>query len=459
MPNVTEFFQGLDGKMTFEMSDGSVQVKDPLNIPSSSGAALPVGTLPQGMHAPDVGLMTPKRTDIDGITLTWGPSNNTSATALAEYAALGTPYVDFTTQAQTDANGRYVQLRHSTGLRWNSHSALIDSGINRSGGNLDTSQGGAGIEIVVQGNSVAFGFISNAVGKARIKVNGDYLRDASTYGWVTDPANITPASSAPQFVRINFPYFGRWRVFFQGPRIKGIFVDSNQYIAPAEPMPLGLGFGDSFASRQGSTGDAEEFGQMNQLAGICMGVDMLALGKGGTGFGNSGSQYNYVEGINWLAANRPLVDPSYVWGFGTGNDSTNLPILQARCEEFIESALTNYGSRSLRNVIITSAYNAFNTVSVADSVNVQLKAAIAAINDPRVVYVPVDATDGDSTPIFTGTGSVANRTGDGNADFYLSTPTQGAGDRHPNRAGVLHAAESYAWQIWQALAYGRRDWK
>lgn len=384
----------------------------------------------------------------EAVTVSFGPSSQ--ANANSEYSALGTPTYRFDQLSGIAASARRVELDGLIQLRVRNDgvSAFFESGVTVIGGVTQYSAGSGAIRFVTMAQTVTLVMTPNAVFSARILVDGCRLAGSNSAGVVS--GSVSTTSNAPNWIVLTFPDERQRVISFEGVNLKSIFLSNSRYASPPfVQRPKLLVCGDSFAQRVSATGEGSFFGSLGRLAGRAAGLNTVNIAQGGTGYVNPGSHYNYQSGIEWLAANGGGYAPDYLLLYGTGNDATFSASLQAKVSDTIRAALAAYPN--LKKIICTGCYGGFSTDAVAADLSARIKSGAEAVGDSRVVYVPVHTPETDD-PMFTGTGSVPSPANDGgNADLYFSNSTQGAGDRHPNRAGVIYGADYIARRLYSAI--------
>lgn len=387
------------------------------------------------------------------ITVAWGPSAD--AAANSEYASLGTPSYRFDQAANLNNSLRRVELDGI--LRADRVEEGFGTRLDFSLGAVSTTpyfvQGAApgAIRFVTSSPNVTLVSYPNSTLKCRILVDGAVVSGADVAGVLTGP--VATGGGRPNWIKLTFPDARPRVISYGAPNIKSIFVDSGYYIAPPYTQrPKLLVAGDSFAVRFGATGEVTPFGSLAILAGRACGMSTVNIAQGGSGWvsTNGGVRYNYRQGLAWLAANAPSYKPDYLLLWSTGNDWDFRADLQSQVTATIREALTYWPD--IKQIMVTGVYGGFNTESMALDLSRRVKAGFDAVEDDRVVYIPTCASE-TSDPLYTGTGSVPSPANDGgNADIYFSNASQGAGDRHPNRAGVLYGADWLARRIYASAA-------
>ena len=385
----------------------------------------------------------------EAITYTWGPSSQ--GTANTEYTALGTPTYRFDTAPLIAESKRFINLLHTTGLVLNAAGAAanINSGITGAAGAQQFAFGGGEVEFFYPGSVISICYSTNQSASLRVMVDGNLLTGANAEGQVT--GGVATSSNAPQWITITCPDARERKYSFKGLNIKSIICQAGKYISPTKPRSRFIGLGDSFGSRLKANDDPAAYGSVQQLAAEALGIDLVNLGLGGAGFTNAGASATYRAVMEYFAANAdPSLPVDGGWFFGSGNDT-------AATQAAMETEVRTTALRALelfpnaQKWVFTGVYEGFNSQADAARISGYIKNAIDSIGSPKLLYVPL-ARPEVTVPMFYGTGSVADKKGDGNADFFLSSPGQGAGDRHPNRAGVLHAANYLADRIYLAMS-------
>lgn len=389
----------------------------------------------------------------EAITVAWGPTSQ--AQAYTEYAALGTPTYTFTTSALTaqhgprmEADGLVKLFVANEGL-----GCFLGHGLQKISGNMGLSSGGGALRFSTSAKKLIICGFPNTTFKVRILVDGCRLPGSGADGVLT--GSVATTSNAPNWIEITFPD-ERFRVIsYEGLNLRSIFalntVGQNVYISPPYAKRENiLIMSDSFGTRVSATGEGAYHGKLANIASRMLGLNPVNVGVGGTGWiaNQLGAQYNYREGMEYLAATVPTYKPDYLWFYGTGNDARLSSQVYQQVVDTLRSALALWPN--LKGIVCTGVYGGFNTEAIAVQLSKLIKAGVDTVADSRIRYIPVCASETDD-PMFTGKGSVPDPKGDGNADFYFSNSTQGAGDRHPNRAGVLYGADWMAKRIYQAL--------
>lgn len=419
--------------------------------PKSAASAVIAGS---ARLSPPTPLIEPALT-AEAVTVAFGPTSQ--ANAYSEYSALGTPTYLFTTAALAAANARRVELDGLLRLNVANEGlgAFLSHGAQKISGTIGLSSGAGAMVFGTPAKRLIIVGFPNTTLKVRVLVDGRRLPGSDSSGSLTGTVSTT--SNAPNWIDITLPD-ERYRVIsYEGLNIRSIFAlnaaGGNSMIAPPyAPRQKMLVLADSFGSRVSATGEGAFWGKLATLAGRSIGLNVVNLGQGGTGWVNNvgGANYNYKEGLEWLAATVPEYRPDYLWFYGTGNDAASFAAgLQGQVTDTLRSAFALYPA--LKKIICTGCYGGFNTDTVASDVSARIKAGVDALGDNRVSYVGVHTPDTDD-PMFYGTGSVPDPKGDGNADFYFSSAAQGAGDRHPNRSGVVYGADYMARRLYSVLA-------
>lgn len=384
------------------------------------------------------------------VTIAYGPSADGSP-ANTEYAALGTPTYRFDRAVDLPNSLRRVELEGV--LRADRVEEGFGTRLDFSLGATTTTpyfvQGRGMVRFVTQSPTVTLVSYPNAALKCRILVDERRLAGSDTGGYLTGPVATT--GGRPNWITLTFPDARPRVISYQANNIKSIFLGSGYYAAPPYAIKESmLELGDSFLARICATGEAGAWGNMGEIAGKMLGLNVVNIAQGGTGWVSTAgaTRYNFGQGLAWLKTNAPAYSPTNLLFWSTGNDWNNREELQAKVTSTLLEALSYYPN--VKRIVVTGVYGGFNTDSMAADLTSRIRAGVEAVGDSRIVYVPMHTPETDE-PLFTGTGSVADPKGDGNSDVYLSSASQGAGDRHPNRAGVLYAADYLAKRIYAAL--------
>lgn len=389
----------------------------------------------------------------EAITVAWGPSSQ--AQANTEYTALGTPTYNLTTSALVAQYGPRMEFDGLVKLNVANEGlgCFLTHGLQKISGNMGLSSGGGALRFSTTAKRLIICGFPNTNFKVRILVDGCRLPGSGADGVLT--STLATTSNAPNWIDLTFPDERMRVISYEGLNLRSIFAlnaaGQNVYISPPYSKRDNiLIMSDSFGTRVSATGEGSFHGKLANMASRLVGLNAVNIGVGGTGWVSSqaGSQYNYKEGMEYLAATVPAYKPDYLWFYGTGNDASLESAVYPQVVDTLRSALALWPN--IKGIICTGVYGGFNTEAIATRLSKLIKAGVDTIADSRIRYIPICSAETDD-PMFTGAGSVPDPKGDGNADFYFSNSTQGTGDRHPNRAGVIYGADYMAKRIYQAL--------
>ncbi len=393
---------------------------------------------------------------------TLGPT--AQANSVSEYNTLKSNRleIDLSTPALFQSNGSNLSTPGVVGyqLSASGQTTLVSAPWPQSNGSMWWWARG-GIAFYVDGaDRVDVSYILNATNACSCFVDGQALPGANAAGKLTNA--VASTANNRQWLSVLLPdRYGHVVYFPYLTNIKSLVVPNGANIRPINFAGKALIFGDSVAGRFAGTqsdGTTPEVPLMHRelasLALEALGYDVTNAYTGGTGFfangggiaSQKGSYSDYLDYFANASATITGWDSSQyttVVLFGSGNDGGASPSI-AKYVAVIQKALANF--TNLRDLIITSVYEGFNTTSAARSLNDMLYAAIQQVNDSRVRWVPIDSHyNAKGMAMFSGTGNTGAAANDGNADFFLSN--YGTDLRHPNAVGCLHGSNFVALEL------------
>lgn len=397
---------------------------------------------------------TPFKAHEQTITAALGPS--AQGAAYTEYASLisGKTEIQFDTASRLEANRNRLFTYGTIAAqnKWGNATLLHGRPWPKTGDN-DWWQS-AGLAFWLDGDEVSISYIDNTTNKAFVFVDGCTVQGAAADGSISN--SVASSANAPQWVKITLPERKRWLIVVPRSNVKSVVIKNTDQILPVTYQGKALIFGDSFASWRIATGETPKTSRgMAATALESLGWDVLDCSTGGTGFiadagGRTNGKLSYTDMIDYVVdVGGPFgFDPNgvdLVWLYGSGNDGTGVSVDQYK--SVIAKAVAKFPKA---RVVVTSVYEGYNSTANAEVMNDKLKTAVDAF-DGLVLWVPVDSKyHPKKAPMYWGTGSVPATAGNGNADLYFSNATQGAGDRHPNVAGVVYGSNYLASELVRA---------
>lgn len=313
------------------------------------------------------------------------------------------------------------------------------------------------LEYVIDGEGDFYAvYIRNTTNACTVIVDGKKIPGSDSSGMISNGVDST--ANSIQWVKITLSG-DKKRTIVIDPEaaIYSIVHSAGITVSRVQNCGKAIVFGDSFANRSKSLGETPIIHKnISTCALRLLGYDVIDTTTGSTGFiwnGGGDSQgkdsyYGYMNRIATLGPELGIItsDYSLVWLYGTGNDA-GIITSSAQYKTVISKALETFPNAL---IVVSSVYEGFNTVASARTLNDMLYQAVKE-SGSRVRFVPVDSYyKWDKVGVFSGSGSVASPTYDGNADVYLSNMAQGAIDRHPNNKGCAFAAKFYSAELVRA---------
>ena len=411
-----------------------------------------------GMVSQNLLAGAPLQVTTDTVTASLGPTSQ--GASASEYDALksGKNELRFQPSGSLLANTQLLKTRKCAFLQTqysNGYAQIVEAPWPQSNGTTGWWLRGSMRLIVDGAGSITFAYAKNNTNFCRILVDGKALSGSAadgslsnavaSTGWVKQWCTLTLTGNKRRIITIESQPAGWYSIIHSW----GINVYPLDYVGKA------LIFGDSFASRVNAIGEGTPV-IISNLASTTLellGYDAVDTATGSTGFLNNGgggasgkdSYSGYIDRL--LIDGVPLgfnpSEYSLIWMYGTGNDIGTITT-SAQYLAVINKALAAFPAAT---IVVTSVYEGFTPVATARAQNDLLYAAVVAAGS-RVKWVPVDSFyKPDGVGVFSGSGSVPAPANNGNADAYFSSATQGAGDRHPNMDGVIHAIQFYGAEL------------
>lgn len=216
----------------------------------------------------------------------------------------------------------------------------------------------------------------------------------------------------------------------------GVVLEPNTTIFPTrDKNPRIAVVGDSITQGTGSNGIS-----WAKAAGMMLNCpDLYVFGIGGSGYINNGQAAAGVgEFINRLQ-NITDQSPDYVVIAGGINDQAATDAsFKAAVDEYYAELLTHFMKEQ---IIICSPFNPGNSAEKILSFRSILEDKALEIGCQFVDFISPDGLEG----VFTGTGDSSAKTGDGNADIYISSD-----GIHPNQSGHNHIGRFFARQFYKS---------
>lgn len=346
----------------------------------------------------------------------------------------------YTATTTADAKVKYLGGNPVAGssTNYNFRTAWQGTAAGNSGGNYDNY--GYGIELMTDATTIVFRTDRDTSGlsiRFRVIVDGQYAIKEGTI-------LSSDAASGSSYNTIDFTnVFGGARkirrITFECERaIKfwGIYVDVDEKIwKPQDSDTIRAIFvGDSITAGDGA--DMFHYGWADTCGKFLGWRDNWFSGSSGTGYINIGSGGRVAFGgrLTDVTSNAPDV---VVVAGGINDWASTTSAIQSAVSSYLSSIRT-----ALTEVPIFVLGNwTPRTANATDSgIEGAIEAAVAALNDPRIVFIPtIDATDG---AWLSGTGDAGSTAGDGNCDVYISD--DGA---HPTQSGHDYLGERAATAI------------
>lgn len=265
-------------------------------------------------------------------------------------------------------------------------------------------------------------------------------------------ASVTGPVSANVINYYNIDFGSRARrkitVEWTDGRFRGVAVGPTEGIHKSDGDILrAVVIGDSFTDGAG-TGVTSRSVSWAHVMCTALGIrDHWVSGIGGTGYyeDNSGTAWTYVQRLGDVSAALPIDALFVAGGYNDdipGGDTNQLGWYVTNYIESIRALDTRLRSTP---IFITGVWSGNNGPSATETGREDaIEAAVTALGDPNVFFVPVSA--GDEGPMIYGTGYVGATTGNGNSDVYTSADAV-----HPTTSGHLHLGLSMADRVMQAI--------
>lgn len=207
--------------------------------------------------------------------------------------------------------------------------------------------------------------------------------------------------------------------------------------------------GDSFTAAAGA--DMVYDGYAFVLCDYAGATNCIDLGIGSTGYVDSSTSGTAIQRINDVisAVNYAGVTNSIIIDENGYDDQTySASSIQAACLAYLQALRAQYPTIPIFELGINAAGNGGTSWAVGIGVENAKKAAVAAMNDPLIVFIPSIQAVGGS--MMTGTGNDQARNGTGNSDYY----TNGLTLPHSNTPGHAYMAQQWLYGMRQALLGG-----
>lgn len=281
-------------------------------------------------------------------------------------------------------------------------------------------------------------YAPNAAHRWRFIVDGQYVD-------TTGIAAATSGTAVVQYFTVDFTAAG-------GRADRHIIVEGEGnsgcdgfYVLPTEgcykvggEILRAFGQGDSY----GSAGSTRFWD--GQFARLC---DYLGLRDswgghiGGTGYVTTGGQTTFEGRLS--DATRSAADVMFIQG-GYNDYSGTSAALQAAALSYYRALRANSATAGIPIFVFGPWCGRRGPDGKAQADEAAIAAAVAAMNDPLIVFIPVTA--GVEGPWFHGTGYQGATNGTGNSDIYVTTD-----GTHPSDAGHVHLAARGADAVIRAL--------
>jgi len=180
---------------------------------------------------------------------------------------------------------------------------------------------------------------------------------------------------------------------------------------------------------------------MADLLGI---DDIWDLSLGGTGYETAGEAWVFEDHVDDIAT----CSPDLLIIAGGTNDPADSTTLSASVSSFLTAARAQ---APLCPILVLGPWSK-NTGPASGIVSIEGKvsAAVEAMSDPRMAFIPVSPVASSSLSWVFGTGRTGATAGNGNADIYMGG-LNGSDGSHPNAAGHEYIGRSAAYAAREAL--------